>query len=223
MHELQQVMLKQDASIIGLRNEDPLDLARNSEIHASSTMKGIVLDRPAEAYELSHDVGILFPVEGNILGLKLLVSASTQSELTVELWTTGRAENYVPAECRQVDVVIVQAGEQQWIDVPVQEEQWSSIGESNIFAIIRANEHIQLHISETPITGVITFERGVKPVVDSALEDHQPDQPVMEWSMKQLVRRHFCFAVETSAYAASKVTDGYVRPLQGHIAGFLSR
>ncbi|MDH6370155.1 hypothetical protein M2444_001933 [Paenibacillus sp. PastF-3] len=215
IHELQQVMLKQDASIIGLRNEDPLDLARNSEIHASSTMKGILLDRPAEAYELSHDVGILFPVEGNILGLKLLVSASSQSELTVELWTTGRAENYVPAECRQVEVVILQAGDQQWIDVPVQEEQWSSIGECNIFAIIRANEHIQLHISETPITGVITFERGVKPVVDSALEDHQPDQPVMEWSMKQLVRRHFCFAVETSAYAASKVTDGYVRPFAG--------
>lgn len=33
--------------------------------------------------------------------------------------------------------------------------------------------------------------------------------------MKQLVRRHFCFAVETSAYAASKVIDGYVRPFAG--------
>ncbi|MEK4039197.1 FAD-dependent oxidoreductase [Paenibacillus sp. FSL F4-0122] len=215
MHELQQVMLKQDASIIGLRNEDPLDLARKSEIHASSTMNGILLDRPAEAYELSHDVGILFPVEGSIRGLRLLVSASIQTQLTVEIWTTGRAENYVPAECKQVDVITVQAGEQQWIEVPIQEEKCSPIGECNIFAIIRANEHLQLHISETPITGVITFERGAKSVVDSSLEDHQPDQPVIEWSMKQLVRRHFCFAVETSAYAASKVIDGYVRPFAG--------
>ncbi|WP_405168641.1 FAD-dependent oxidoreductase [Paenibacillus sp. FSL H3-0286] len=215
MHELQQVMLKQDASIIGLRNEDPLDLARKSEIHASSTLNGILLDRPAEAYELSHDVGILFPVEGSIRGLRLLVSATIQTQLTVEIWTTGRAENYVPAECKQVDFITVKAGEQQWIEVPIQEEKCSLIGECNIFAIIRANEHLQLHISETPITGVITFECGAKSVVDSALEDHQPDQPVIEWSMKQLVRRHFCFAVETSAYAASKVIDGYVRPFAG--------
>jgi len=37
--ELQQLMLRDDAYIIGLRNEDPLDLARSATVTASSTMQ----------------------------------------------------------------------------------------------------------------------------------------------------------------------------------------
>jgi len=33
--------------------------------------------------------------------------------------------------------------------------------------------------------------------------------------MRKLVRRPFCFAVETSAYAATKVIDGFARPFAG--------
>lgn len=215
IHELQQIMLKQDASIIGIRNEDPLDLGRSSKLMASSTMNSIILDRPVESYSLIQDVGLLFPVEGNIRGLKLLVSAVEETALTVELWTTGRAENYVPAVCKQVEVLLLRVGEQQWIEVPVQNDWPSDVGACNIFMIMCANEHVQLHISETPLTGIIAFERGNKPIVDPSMEDHQPDQPVVEWSMRQLVRKHFCFGVETSAYTVEKVIDGFVRPYGG--------
>jgi hypothetical protein len=51
--------------------------------------------------------------------------------------------------------------------------------------------------------------------VSSDLEDHQPDQSIVEWSMKRLVRQPFCVAFETEAYAAEKVIDGYARPYGG--------
>ncbi|WP_349292463.1 FAD-dependent oxidoreductase [Paenibacillus sp. ATY16] len=212
--ELQQTMLRMDASIIGLRNEDPAELARTGTVTASSTMTQIRLDRPAEEYRLASDVGFTFPVDGGFEGLRILVSASEATSLTVELWDTGRPENYVPAGFKQALTIPVAAGVNQWVDVPADRELFGDES-CNAFVIVRANEAASLHTSSVPVTGVLAFERGVKPIVSSDLEDHQPDQPVIEWSMKRLVRKPFCFAVGTNAFAPDKVIDGYVRPYGG--------
>ncbi|MCM3627011.1 FAD-dependent oxidoreductase [Paenibacillus glycanilyticus] len=212
--ELQQTMLRMDASIIGLRNEDSADLARTGTVTASSAMTGILLDEPSKAYPLASDVGWLFPAEGGFEGLTLLASASEATSLTVELWDTGRPENYVPANFKQALTIEVRAGEKQWLDLPADGALFGS-EPCNVFVIVRANEAASLYTSAVPVTGVLAFERGVKPIVSSDLEDHQPDQPVIEWSMKRLVRKPFCFAVATSAFAPEKVIDGYARPYGG--------
>lgn len=212
--ELQQLMLRQDASIIGLRSDDPLDLARTAAVRASSTMSSIVLDQPAGEYPLDADAGILFPVEGGLTGLRLLVSAKKATELHVELWDTGRAENYVPAGHRQSIMVPLAAGVLQWVDVLADSTLYGSEA-CNAFLIVRENAAVSLHTSATPLTGVLGFERGAQPTVSSDLENRQADQPVVEWSMKRLVRKPFCFAVETGAFGAEKLIDGYVRPFGG--------
>ncbi|WP_347813062.1 FAD-dependent oxidoreductase [Paenibacillus sp. BK033] len=212
MTELQQIMLRTDASIIGLRNEDPADLARKGTVTASSTRKKILLDRPAAQCRLASDVGLLFPNEGSIEGLTLLVSASEATSLTVELWDTGRAENYVPANLKQALSIQVKAGEKQWLDIPADSELFGS-EPCNVFVIVRKNEAASLYTSAVPATGVLAFQRRAKPIVNPDLEDHQPDQPVIEWSM--LVRRPFCFAVGTKAFAPEKIIDGYTRPYGG--------
>ena len=68
-----------------------------------------------------------------------------------------------------------------------------------------------------PLTGILCFEKGPKPVVSSLLEDHQPDQPVAQWSMRKWNRRPLCLQVtpNTEAYTAKHVTDGYIRPFAG--------
>jgi len=214
LSELQQTMLRTDASIIGLRNEDVYDLARKGAVRVSSTMKGILLDNPSDEHRLTSDVGLLFPAEGGLEGLRILVTARETTNLAIELWDTGRPENYVPANRRQTLIIQATAGEKQWLDVPADRTLFG--GEPcNVFVIVRSNEAASLFISEVPVTGVLAFERGTKPVVSSDLEDHQPDQPVIEWSMKGLVRKPFCFAVETGAYSADKVINGYVRPFGG--------
>lgn len=214
LSELQQTMLRTDASIIGLRNEDVHDLAKKGVVSASSTMKGIRLDNAAQEYRLISDVGLLFPADGEVEGLRILVTARETTQLNIELWDTGRDENYVPANHRQTLIIEVAAGEKQWLDIPADRMLFGD-KPCNVFVIVRANEAASLFTSEVPLTGVLAFERGAKPVVSSDLEDHQPDQLVIEWSMRGLVRKPFCFAVETSAYSADKVVSGYVRPYGG--------
>ncbi|MDG0791402.1 FAD-dependent oxidoreductase [Cohnella ginsengisoli] len=97
LEALQQTLLRQDAAIVGLACADPDDLAPQAAAGASSSRKRIAVEEAATVYPLVRDAGILFPVNPSMQGLELLVSAEADTEMTVELWDTGRAENYVPA------------------------------------------------------------------------------------------------------------------------------
>ncbi len=213
MAELQQTMLKSDSSIIGLKNEDAGDAALGGEASASSVMKRILLDRPSEAYSLGIDVGLLFPVDGPTGRIELLLSAAEKTELAVELWGTGRPENYVPATLLERVVVPIHAGERQWVEIPFARTGFDEA--ANAFLIVRANESVSLFKSAVPLTGVLAFERKTLPDVSPDLEDHRPGQPVVEWNMRRLVRQPFCLAVDTGAYSAAKAIDGYSRPYGG--------
>ncbi|MFM9328146.1 FAD-dependent oxidoreductase [Paenibacillus mesotrionivorans] len=228
--DLQRTMLRQDASIIGLALDDPEDLARSAEVRASSTLAYPVLEKPgAEAHPLTHDTGLLFPVGSCGLGkLELLADVKADTVLRVELWDTGKPENYVPAGLVGEVSVEAAAGEGQWLALPL---SWKPEHLQNAFVVIRANDAVSLRHADGTLTGVLTFLKGDKPRVSSAMEDHQPDQPVVQWSMRQLVRKAFCFralpmgtaegvgageaAAAVSPYAPASVTDGYLRPYGG--------
>jgi hypothetical protein len=227
--DLQRTMLRQDASIIGLALDDLEDLAPQAAVSASSTLVYPALEEPgAEAHPLVHDTAILFPVGPCGLGrLELLVDVAQAAQLHVELWETGKPENYVPASLIAEASVNAAPGEGQWIVLPL---SWQPDRMQNAFVIIRANNSVSLRNAVGPLTGVLTFLKGDKPRVSSSMEDHQPDQPVVQWSMRQLVRKAFCFralpleaaagagAAESAAvspYAPASVTDGYLRPYGG--------
>ncbi|OAS21070.1 FAD-dependent oxidoreductase [Paenibacillus oryzisoli] len=210
--ELQQVLLRQDAALIGIRNEDERDLGRLAKLKASSTLTQLSVSHAVEPRRLSGDVAVLFPVAPQLEGFELLVDASEATTIQVELWETGRAENYVPASMIMQTESSVQAGEQQWVSFPL---RWQPDEIQNAFVIIKANVHVVVYHSDQHHTGAIGFVRGAKPIVDPKLENHQRDQPVVLWSMKDGVdRKPICFRLSsaTSAFSADKVTDGYLRP-----------
>lgn len=219
--ELQRTMLRQDASIIGLALEDPEDLARKAAVSASSTLSYPALVEPrAEVYPLTQDTGLLFPVSaGGLAAFELLADIAADTVIGVELWETGKPENYVPARLVTEASAQVGAGEGQWISFPL---GWRPEHPQNAFVVIRANESVSLRHAREPLTGVLAFIKGEKPHVSSNLEDHQPDQPVVQWKMHGLVRKPFCFralpaeaSAALSPYAAASVTDGYLRPYGG--------
>ncbi len=214
LHELQQTLMRQDASIIGLRHEDGRDLARQAKVSASSVRASICVTKPHSAYRLERDAAILFPVEPGMQGLKLLVDASGDTRLTVELWDTGRPENYVPGTKVAEAEAAVSKGEAQWISLPL---AWAPDTPQNAFVIIRGNPHISLYRAAEPLTGVLAFEKGAVPNASADLEDHDENQPVVAWSMKALVRQPFCFKVlgKTAAYSPAKAIGGYKRPFGG--------
>ncbi|MBW7473945.1 FAD-dependent oxidoreductase [Paenibacillus oenotherae] len=210
----QQTLLKQDASVIGLANRDAADLARRAKVRASSARRRIAVETGEGRYTLLHDVGILLPVDPKLHGLELLADAAEDTTLTVELWDTGLPENYVPHRLISTASAIVAIGQSQWI--PFQLE-WEPDHPQNAFVVIRSNGKIALHQSAEPFTGVLAFERGAAPHATAELEDHDPTQPIVDWSMKKLVRRPFCFRSlsATEAYSPRKAVDGYKRPYGG--------
>lgn len=212
--ELQQTLLRQDASVIGVRNEDAADLARQAGVSASSTLRQLAVESPAAPYPLTADAGLLIPLDGDHTGLELLIDAAADSILEVELYDTGRGENYVPANMKAAASVSVAAGSGQWVQVPL---QWKPEEAQNAFVIIKANQALSLNLSEAYQPGVLIFSKGKTPVVSAVYGVHQPPQPVVQWSMHGLVRRSFCFRLQgdTQAYAPEKVVDGYARPYGG--------
>lgn len=212
---LLQTLLKQDASVLGLVNEDAEDLARQAKVSASSFLSKLAVESADEAYPLERDVALLLPADPAIRGnIKWLLDASEDTELTVEVWSTGRPENYVPAALEYQISVQVAKGDGQWVAVAL---DWTPAEAQNAFIIVRRNPSIQLYLSHTPLNGLLAFERGTAVSVSKDLEDHDDSQPVVEWSMKRLIRKVFCLRTnfETDAYRPEHILDGYKRPYGG--------
>ncbi|MGG6309290.1 FAD-dependent oxidoreductase [Paenibacillus macerans] len=212
---LLQTLLRQDASVLGLANEDAADLARGAKISASSFLSRLAVESADEAYPLERDVALLLPADPGIDGtIEWLLDASQATELTVEVWSTGRPENYVPAalECRTT--VAVAKGDGQWVAAAL---DWTPVEAQNAVIIVRGNPLVRLYMSHTPLTGLLAFERGAGHGVSKDLEDHDVTQPVVEWSMKRLVRKAVCFRANfaTDAYRPEHLLDGYKRPYGG--------
>ncbi|WP_438347402.1 FAD-dependent oxidoreductase [Paenibacillus sp. FA6] len=214
LEELKQSLLLQDASIIGLQNSDDRDLARQARVTASSTQTTIEINRPEEAFPLVQDVAILFPVEPGLSGLHLLIDADKATEIQLELWDTGRKENYVPHTLQASATSIVNPGEQQWAFFDL---EWHPEEAQNAFIVVKENENVTLYHSEQPLSGTLIFFENKGHTVSKDLEDHSPDQPVVKWQMKYKSRQPFCFRVgtPTAAFTPDKVINGYHRPFGG--------
>lgn len=215
IRELQQTMLRQDASLIGLRSDDAADLARRAAVTASSVRTELAVDRAVEARPLARDAAVLFPVSPAFRGFELLADIAEPTTLTVELWNTGRPENYIPAGQIAIASTDAAAGEKQWIPFDL---SWNPEEEQNAFVIVKANPSVTVYHDDRPHAGILSFVYGEKPIVDPRLGEEQPPQPVVQWSMKRGVdRAPLCFRVAspTNAFAADRVIDGYIRPYGG--------
>lgn len=212
--EFQQQLLRQDAALIGLANEDSLDHARTATVTSSSQLQQIKIEKADEAYDVLTDIGMIVPVDPKIEQIEFLLDALEDTVLEVELWETGKKENYVPHTCIVQASVKVAKGQKQWIST---ELEWTPDEPQNAFIIVRANPLVQLYLSHEPLMGMLAFETGAKKRVSSDLEDHDQNQSVIKWSMKKLGRKNYCVQIHpnTNAFAPAKVIDGYNRPYGG--------
>ncbi|GAA3402910.1 FAD-dependent oxidoreductase [Paenibacillus hodogayensis] len=213
--ELLQTLLRQDASIVGLRNTDEGDLAAKARLTASGSLTRLSVERhEQERHRLDQDAALLFPVDPRLDGLELLLDADEVTTVELELWSTGRKENYVPHTLRAEAAAAVEPGTEQWVRFDL---KWEPDEAQNAFVIVRTNKAVSLYHSSEPMSGVLPFFNGGAPHAPSKLEDHRPDQPVVQWRMARKARKPFCFRAlgDTAAYAPDKATNGYRRPYGG--------
>lgn len=217
MKEFHQILLRQDASVIGLTNEDGADFALQASVSASSSQGRICLDTPAEGHPrraLNNDLGLILPVNPALDGIELLVDCDADTVLELEVWNTGRAENYSPHTKMAEAKATVTRGNMQWVRFNV---AWTPDIPQNAFVIVRENPSISLYLSNRLLFGVLAFVRGAPPEMPQVLEEKNYDQKILAWSMKPMARQMVCIrcGTETRAYLPANVTDGYVRPYGG--------
>lgn len=213
LQELQQTMLRQDASVLGLRNEDVADLALQAAVSASSERSRFAVEQSAFSVPLVTDIGFTIPVDPLLDGIELLIDASEAAELTVQLWETGRPENYVPYALLQSASAPVRSGAQQWVKLDL---RWQPETPRNAFLIIKANSAITLHMADQPTSGMLAYGHSNTPVVSLDFQN-QPAQPVVLWDKKKFDHTAPCIRLSgpTNAFAADKAVDGYLRPYGG--------
>ncbi|MCR8636503.1 FAD-dependent oxidoreductase [Paenibacillus radicis (ex Xue et al. 2023)] len=212
--ELQQTLLWKDAAIIGLKHDDPADLASRATVTASSYLSKLEIESPAERFELNNDAAFLVPVDPKLEHIEILLDVNQDTQVEVEVWTTGKAENYIPHSLQIKDTVAVAKGNKQWVRFHL---PWSPEKPQNAFVIVRENQQIALYHSDEPRTGTLAFIKEDKANISSLLTALNNDQLVVKWSMKRLVRKPFCFRVadDTNAFEPSHIIDGYLRPYGG--------
>ncbi|MDF2661411.1 MAG: pyridine nucleotide-disulfide oxidoreductase [Paenibacillus sp.] len=214
IRELQQTLLWQDAAMFGLTYEDAADLAVRAKITASSHLAKVEVDDPGTPFELDTDVAFLLPVDPRIDNIEILLDVRQNTVVEVEVWGTGKPENYIPHAMIVRSAADVKAGGRQWVKFNL---PWSPDQPQNAFVIVKENAHISLYQSQSPRTGVLSFIKEKNANISSLLTALDNEQQVVKWSMKRLVRKPFCFRLtdDTHAYVPEKVTNGYLRPYGG--------
>ncbi|MDP4097825.1 FAD-dependent oxidoreductase [Paenibacillus sp. P96] len=209
LRELQLTLLRQDAAVLGLCVPDEQNQAQSAQVRASSWMSRIEITESAGMQRLERDAAVLLPFWTRSGKLELLVDVEEATKLELEVWSTGRPENYIPIHCECKAAAEVQPGQKQWaaFEIP-----WEPEEAQNAFVIIRSNPAVALHWSDAAFTGVLSFEWDEA----AARKDSGFDQPVVIWSQRGRVRRPFCVRSDAgTAYAPQNIIDGYNRPYGG--------
>src|SRR5690606_25425845 len=167
IEELQQTLLWHDASIIGVPYQDEKDLAPQAKVQASSQLKKFSVDHAVSSFETVTDIAFLLPTDGKIEEVEVLLDAKEDTTVEIELWNTGRAENYIPSELQLKDSVRVRKGEKQWVKFHL---PWNPETPQNAFVIIRENKHLSFYQTDVQVTGTLSFIREKSANISRLLE-----------------------------------------------------
>ncbi|TCC20153.1 FAD-dependent oxidoreductase [Kribbella speibonae] len=202
---LKHTLTRADASVLGVVDDDPENVALAATVTASSTLTRPALEVSSGTLPLTTDLGMVIPVDPALDGFELLVDSAGGS-LTVELHDPVKAQNYLPAKLVDSCTVDLPAGEKRWIQVPL---AWRPAAPSNAFVVLRSTPDVSVHTAATRLPGTVHFAHR-----DPAADEQWTEQ-FRAWK-HILPRGGLCIRLgETAAYAPDKVIGGYSRPYGG--------
>ncbi|MWB99339.1 FAD-dependent oxidoreductase [Agromyces seonyuensis] len=214
--DLRQTLLRWDASVLGVANDDPHDLARSARVSASSSLTEIAAgtDEDAELrpHPLADDLGIVLPVHPRLETIDVLVEASVDTTLVVEVYSTGKPQNVVPAVLEHATTLEVAAGPARWVraDVP-----FAPGAPQHGIVVLRANPDLSVRTTAPLPPGVLTLVRRADN--DDRNVQISQDELLVQWPTKPLRGRALAFraAPASAALAPERATSGYNRPFAG--------
>jgi hypothetical protein len=210
---LVQRLLRADASVLGVRNSDPDDLAGRARVTASSSAGNVALEPGEAAHALVEDLGVLVPLSGGLDRVRLCVDVAQPTTLRYALYSTSRPQNAVPDAALLEGAVALGAGDGQWAAL---ETVLATCGARNVFLVVRANPCVAVRLGVEPLVGVLGFVRRAALTTGDGNEGHNA-QPLREWNPKPLHRTPpaLCLEPAQTVYAPASATNGYARPYGG--------
>jgi len=213
---LQQTLIRQDAPLIGVPARDDADLARRARVTASSELAGIDTTPWAtdDRFRLDRDAAVVLPVDPALGELRITTDAVAEAELQIELWTTGKPQNYAPIEHVSTHSARVPAGEGE----AVVDLGFSPADACNAVVVIRRCPDVSLVLTSDHPYGLLALR--ARTADDEHFDDHiaeEDDQPVTDWEARSLRGRSFALraAGPSEAWRASRAVDGLQRPFGG--------
>ncbi|MBI3973017.1 MAG: FAD-dependent oxidoreductase [Chloroflexi bacterium] len=204
---VQQDLLKDDHYIIGVRNDDPADLARHAAVAASSAASAELTESDGTV-PLDRDRLLMVPYTGGSLdGLQVLLDVDAPATLRYARYATERYKYY---PTRQLDEgrVTVAPGYHQWVRLPLPGES----GEVGFhFLELKAAPGVQWHTTTEQLAGVRSLVP--RPSPDTAGNRN----PYSRWTKlggHGQVGPNYCFRLQPAQrpYGPQEVTNGYQRP-----------
>ena len=218
LDELRQTLLRWDAPAVGIANADPHDLARRARVTASSTTTRVAapVTEPSDGdpydaydvYDLDVDLGIVLPVDPRLDTVELLVSARRDTTLSVEVWSTGKPQNVVPAHLEAKTDVAVAAGDERWVTAHV---PFAPDVPQNAVVVLRANPDVAVRTTSPLPAGVLTLVHRVDN--DDRNVQISSEELLVQWPTKPLRGRSVVFRAgpDTRALAPERATSGFHR------------
>lgn len=213
--DYQQLLLKEDSSVLGVANQDAHDLARQAKVLASHTLTTInTYTTDAVDYPLTKAAAFLFPVDPELNNLDLFIHSTAATAIELKFYRTGKAQNYIPAQLLKTVSVPVPANYHDWLTIPI---KWHPEKPENIFVVVSQNPALALSVGQQAFQGVLSFiNEPVAELNQPKLHHFVRTSPILHWTNQLFNRRNFIFRVQhTEAFTARNITNGYVRPYSG--------
>jgi len=217
--QLQQLLLKQDASVFGVVNTDPEDRARVARVSASSTLTDVDPGAAEPGGEsttipLDADLAVIVPVDPVLEEASVLLTAEQDTTLRVGLWTTGKPQNWVPSVCeRELSVEVTGSSEPQWVTIPV---RWRPERPENLVIILGAAAGVTVHAQRTQVPGVLALPHtpGADGDENVAIEEAEL---VVAWPARPLrgTTARVRLDPPTEAFSPARAVGGFQRPYGG--------
>lgn len=207
--ELQQILLRNDHFVLGVKNEDENDLALDAVIEASSTKKCELTDQ-SSSIVLEKAVGLSIPAKGFIKKISILVKSLEDTYLNYNVYKSSKPENYDPAVILLQKKAFVRKSEDfHWLDLSIDLNSECE----NLFFEFDNNINLTLGTSRYNLSGTACLVRKINACDRCVDIDTKATKKYFWLSLKNEI----CFKLDCDfeLFSASNINNGFSRPYCG--------
>jgi hypothetical protein len=206
MGELQELLLRDGQTIVGLQEELDPYFADGLTIRASSQRSYDNL-HPTEEISLEKSLCLVLPIQTSVaesVRIKIKNMSEHSETLHVKLFGGERKENYIPTSELKDYHLIIAAGHDDWITLDL---SCKKPADDKIYIVLEGTANLAVYSNEEKMTGAVSFH-------------YRPDVP----SKLKKFNKSICFKdlmPSQNMYNPENVVNGYSRPY-GQPNGWIS-